>query len=217
MTAITCSEKERENGESFAQKSNQIVQWYNNNLYQAKPLEMPLTFYSHAKRKNLNGFWRLNTIEYDQFIPSKSRVIKSFIPHEIGHFWCHCTGDAAFSDRVLEEGGAEWSANLYRYAHDKKEFERARKNSMKSFRRRMEKKDKGKKLYPDAHGCGFWFFNEVYEKYGFEKVKACIWYFIEDEERRNMKAFLEHAGQNEPEDVYSFLKEKLATAVQYCQ
>ncbi|MBS6628725.1 MAG: hypothetical protein KH282_06565 [Clostridiales bacterium] len=114
--ALTQNKREQKSAMAIAQANNDVLDWYNQNLYVEKPVERDFELISLGFFHRRNAYVRDHLTVYENFrIPSG--VCESYIPHELGHLWCISGTFSAAG--FLDEGGAEWSAEIYRYAHDR--------------------------------------------------------------------------------------------------
>ena len=204
--ALTQNKREQKSAMAIAQANNDVLNWYNQNLYKEKPVERDFELISLGFFHRRNAYVRDHLTVYENFrIPSG--VCESYIPHELGHLWCISGTFSAAG--FLDEGGAEWSAEIYRYHHDRQSFEKHRRQQEKwsehywkqLCRAGKNGKDAG---VPNRHMMGFRFFNRIYKKFGLDTVRRCILcYALPDEQ--SPQTFLKRVRETESDAVYDFV------------
>lgn len=205
--ALTQSKREQKGVRAIAQANNDVLNWYNQNLYMEKPVERDFELISLGFFHRRNAYVRDDLTVYENFRMPSGGVCESYIPHELGHLWC--ISDTFSAAGFLDEGGAEWSAAIYRYHHDRKSFEKHRRQQEKwsehywthLCRAGKNGKDAG---VPNRHMMGFRFFNRIYKKFGLDTVRRCILcYALPD--KQSPEAFLKRVCETETSAVYDFV------------
>lgn len=205
--ALTQNKREQKSAMAIAQANNDVLDWYNQNLYMEKPVERDFELISLGFSHRINAYVRDHLTVYENFrIPSG--VCESYIPHELGHLWCISGTFSAAG--FLDEGGAEWSAEIYRYHHDRKSFEKHRRQQEKWSEHywkqlcRAGKNGKDIGFLPNRHMMGFRFFNRIYKKFGLDTVRRCILCYALPGEQ-SPQTFLKRVRETESDAVYDFV------------
>lgn len=204
--SLTPKKSERENAKTIAQASDDVLNWYNKNLYYQKPVRCDFQLLSLGFIHRRNAYVRDQLTVYENFrLPAD--ICESYIPHELGHLWCI---SGTFAAGFLDEGGAEWSAEIYRYHHNRKSFEKHRKQHEKWSERYWKKlcREQQSGKYPGSpnrHLLGFRFFNRIYRQFDLDTVRRCILcYALPDVQ--SPAEFLKRLRSTEPDAVYDFVQ-----------
>lgn len=207
--ALTQKRSEQEQARAVAQANSDVLSWYNQNLYAEKPVHNSFELISLGFSHSRNAYVRDHLTVYENFrIPSD--VCESYIPHELGHLWCISGTFSAVG--FLDEGGAEWSAEIYRYHHNRESFEKHRKQyeqwSERYWKKLCREQDSGKNPgSPNRHLLGFRFFNRIYQQFDLDTVRRCILcYALPDVQ--NPAEFLKRAQNMESDAVYRFVQKE---------
>ena len=205
--SLTPKKSEQENAKAIAQANNDVLNWYNENLYREKPVQCDFQLLSLGFIHRRNAYVRDHLTVYENFrLPAD--ICESYIPHELGHLWCISGTFSAAG--FLDEGGAEWSAEIYRYYHNRKSFEKHRKEHEKWSERYWKKlcrdQQSGKNPgSPNRHLLGFRFFNRIYQRFDLDTVRRCILcYALPDVQ--SPEEFLKQVRSTEPDTVYDFVQ-----------
>lgn len=205
--ALTQKKSERENAKAIAQANDDVLNWYNKNLYCEKTVQCDFQLLSLGFIHRRNAYVRDHLTVYENFrLPAD--ICESYIPHELGHLWCISGTFSAAG--FLDEGGAEWSAEIYRYHHNRKSFEKHRKDyekwSERYWKKLCREQDSGKNAgSPNRHLLGFRFFNRIYQQFDLDTVRRCILcYALPDVQ--SPAEFLKRARNSEPDAVYDFVQ-----------
>lgn len=205
--ALTPKKSERESAQAIVQANDDVLNWYNTNLYREKPVRCNFQLLSLGFIHRRNAYVRDHLTVYENFrLPAD--ICESYIPHELGHLWCISGTFAAAG--FLDEGGAEWSAEIYRYSHNRKSFEKHRKEyekwSERYWKKLCREQDSGKSpFFPNRHLLGFRFFNRIYQQFDLDTVRRCILcYALPDVQ--SPKEFLKRVRSTENDVVYDFVQ-----------
>lgn len=205
--ALTQKKSEWDHARAVAQANDDVLNWYNQNLYTEKPVQRDFQLISLGFARSRNAYVRDNLTVYENF-RRPSDICESYIPHELGHLWCISGTFSAAG--FLNEGGAEWSAEIYRYHHNRQSFEKHRKDYEKWSERYWKKlcraQDSGKNPgSPNRHLLGFRFFNRIYQRFDLDTVRRCILcYALPDVQ--SPEEFLKRVRSTEPDAVYDFVQ-----------
>lgn len=207
--ALTQKRSEREQARAVAQANSDVLSWYNQNLYAEKPVHNSFELFSLGFAHSRNAYVRDHLTVYENFrIPSD--VCESYIPHELGHLWCISGTFSAAG--FLDEGGAEWSAEIYRYHHNRESFEKHRKQyeqwSERYWKKLCREQDSGKNPgSPNRHLLGFRFFNRIYQQFDLDTVRRCILCYALPNVQSPAE-FLKMVRGTEADAVYNFVQKE---------
>lgn len=208
--ALTQKKSEREHARAVTQANDDVLNWYNQNLYTEKPVQRDFQLISLGFVHSRNAYVRDNLTVYENF-RRPSDVCESYIPHELGHLWCISGTFSAAG--FLDEGGAEWSAEIYRYHHNRESFEKHRKDyekwSDRYWKKLIREQQSGKNPgSPNRHLLGFRFFNRIYQQFDLDTVRRCILcYALPDVQ--SPEEFLKRVRSTETDAVYDFVQREV--------
>lgn len=215
VTVYMRKKKELKYAKVVAQETNNIINWYNENLYLNKPINSHQYIISLSTYIRLNGFWRANTITYDNISSNRKMLINYFIPHEIAHNWGICDQSVVdYKEHFLDEGVAEWSAIYYRYHNNLKFHKKFLAMDIKKFYK-TEKLQSKKNLRYTPHSKGFDFFYSIFIKYGIERVKDCLLHFV-NTEKQSAAGFIKEIAKHENQEFCLMIDSLMKKALTYC-
>lgn len=209
--AITQKKSEYEYAQAIVRTNNEVLDWYNSNLYADKPAQGNFQLVSLGFTHNVNAYVCDSLTVYENF-QKLPKVCESYIPHELGHIWNISENFTA--EGFLDEGGAEWSAEIYRFYHDKNSFEKHRKEYEKFSEKYWAKLCANRKFdntdpeIPNRHMLGFRFYNRIYREFGLDTACRCIlcYALLND---KSLDAFLTRVQQTEDEKVFIFVQNEV--------
>lgn len=209
--AITQKKSEYEYAKNIVKTNSEVLDWYNSNLYADKPALGNFQLVSLGFAQNSNAYVCDNLTVYESF-QKPPEVCESYIPHELGHIWNISYKFTA--EGFLNEGGAEWSAEIYRFNRDKDSFEKHRREYEKRSEKYWEMLCNHQKFNnidlkaPNLHMLGFRFYNRIYQEFGLDTVCRCILcYALLDD--KSLDAFLNRVKQSENEKVSAFVQNEV--------